>query len=151
VCGVDGSRQSCRAAVTALSLADRVGADLVLVHVLPPRPSMTLASVPVGAHPVTAAQMRQLDRLDAEGAFAAVEPQIPSARAERRIERGDAVERLSAIASELRASLLVVGSRGRGPLSGAVLGSVSAELARRGPCPVVIVPPGATLGLADQR
>jgi nucleotide-binding universal stress UspA family protein len=36
--------------------------------------------------------------------------------------------------------LLVVGSRGYGPLRGALAGSVSAELMRTAPCPVLVVP-----------
>jgi hypothetical protein len=41
------------------------------------------------------------------------------------------------------ALLIVVGSRGQGHLRQALLGSVSGELGRRAPCPVLIVPPGA--------
>jgi nucleotide-binding universal stress UspA family protein len=52
ICGVDGSEPARRAAATALRLADRLGDRLVLVHVIPPRPPMSLATVPVGAHPV---------------------------------------------------------------------------------------------------
>lgn len=44
------------------------------------------------------------------------------------------------IARERRASFLVVGNHG--PRS-SLLGSVSAEVARRAPCPVVVVPPTA--------
>jgi nucleotide-binding universal stress UspA family protein len=40
--------------------------------------------------------------------------------------------------------LIVVGSRGRGLLAGALLGSVSGALARSAPVPVVIVAPGAS-------
>ena len=41
------------------------------------------------------------------------------------------------------ASLLVVGSRGRGGFSGLLLGSVSQQAAHHSPCPIVIVPPAA--------
>jgi nucleotide-binding universal stress UspA family protein len=40
------------------------------------------------------------------------------------------------------ANLIVVGSRGRGPLASALLGSVSRALARDARCPVMIVPDG---------
>jgi nucleotide-binding universal stress UspA family protein len=43
------------------------------------------------------------------------------------------------------AVLGVVGSRGRGPLRAALLGSVSSELVEEASCPIVVVPPGAAL------
>jgi hypothetical protein len=48
--------------------------------------------------------------------------------------------RLVELAAEHDASLLVVGCHG--PRS-SLLGSVSADVSRRAPCPVVVVPPGA--------
>lgn len=42
---------------------------------------------------------------------------------------------------DIGANLLVTGSRGRGPITAAVLGSVSAELARQAQCDVLIVHP----------
>lgn len=42
------------------------------------------------------------------------------------------------------ADLLVVGTHGRGPLAGAVLGSVSAACAAHARCPVMVVPAGAS-------
>ena len=42
-------------------------------------------------------------------------------------------------ACDLRADLVIVGSRGFGPLRSMVVGSVSAEVVDRGPCPVLVV------------
>jgi nucleotide-binding universal stress UspA family protein len=66
--------------------------------------------------------------------------------AEERVELGVAATRLSEIADEAAAALIVVGSRGRGPLASALLGSVSRALAERGKCPVMIVPETASGG-----
>lgn len=45
--------------------------------------------------------------------------------------------------------LLVVGSRGYGPLRRTILGSVSGELVRTAPCPVLVVPRAASGGGPD--
>jgi nucleotide-binding universal stress UspA family protein len=42
-------------------------------------------------------------------------------------------------AAEFRAELVVIGSRGRGPLTTMLLGSVSAEVVDHAPCPVLVV------------
>ena len=56
-----------------------------------------------------------------------------------RVTLGPPAEELVAIAREEEAELLIVGSRGRGAVSSALLGSVSRTLAREAPCPVVIL------------
>lgn len=55
-------------------------------------------------------------------------------------ERGHPADRLVELATDHEACFLVVGSHG--PRS-SLLGSVSAEVSRRAPCPVVVVPPHA--------
>ena len=57
----------------------------------------------------------------------------------RRMVRGRAADSL--IAESDNASMLVVGSRGRGGFRGLLLGSVSQQIAQHGSCPVVIVRP----------
>jgi nucleotide-binding universal stress UspA family protein len=65
-------------------------------------------------------------------------------RVTRHVVVGEASKRLREIAVDEGAQFLVVGSRGRGLLKSAVLGSVSSTLAGDAPCPVVVVPPGST-------
>jgi len=62
------------------------------------------------------------------------------------VEAGDPVAGLRRRAVRDEARLIVVGSRGRGALSGALLGSVSRALAASAPAPVLVVPPKARLG-----
>ena len=49
------------------------------------------------------------------------------------------------VAGETNAGLLVVGSRGRGKLGSAILGSVAIRLAAEARTPVVVLPPGAVV------
>ena len=66
--------------------------------------------------------------------------------ADERVELGIAVNRLTEIADDVEAALIVVGTRGRGRLAAALLGSVSQALAHQAPCPVMIVPDTAPAG-----
>jgi nucleotide-binding universal stress UspA family protein len=74
---------------------------------------------------------------------------LPAAlRAEPRFRTGIAAEVLLS-ECELGVDLLVVGSRGRGPLKGALLGSVSGTVLERCASPVLVVP--RPLGVRDAR
>jgi nucleotide-binding universal stress UspA family protein len=64
-----------------------------------------------------------------------------SRHAEMVIEHGHPADRLVALAQQRQASFLVLGNHG--PRS-SLLGSISADVARRASCPVVVVPAGAT-------
>jgi nucleotide-binding universal stress UspA family protein len=55
------------------------------------------------------------------------------------VEEGLAARSLMAIASSLGASMLVVGARGHGEMTGMLIGSVSENVATHARCPVVIV------------
>ena len=61
--------------------------------------------------------------------------------AEATLITGDPVEALVDVA-EAPGTLLVVGSRGYGPLRRVLLGSVSTQLVRSAPCPLIVTPRG---------
>jgi nucleotide-binding universal stress UspA family protein len=56
-------------------------------------------------------------------------------------EDGFPDEEIVVLASRLGAGLIVVGSRGRGPLRKALMGSVSNSVVRHAHCPVTVVRP----------
>jgi nucleotide-binding universal stress UspA family protein len=62
------------------------------------------------------------------------------------VEQGHPADRLVELARDGAASFVVVGNQG--PRS-SLLGSISADVARRAPCPVVVVPPAATATAAS--
>ena len=72
-------------------------------------------------------------------AVAALDPDID---ASEKLLEGDARELLARESGEL--DLLVVGSRGYGPLRAVLLGSVSSALVRSAQSPLVVVPRAAT-------
>jgi universal stress protein A len=55
------------------------------------------------------------------------------------IWEGDPVESIIDVARSERAELIVVGSHGRGTVARALIGSVSDQVVRRAPCPVLVV------------
>jgi nucleotide-binding universal stress UspA family protein len=59
--------------------------------------------------------------------------------AEQRVLSGGPGTELELLAREIGATVVVVGSRGRGGIKRALLGSVSDHLVRNAPCPVLVV------------
>lgn len=57
---------------------------------------------------------------------------------DRRVVRGRGASAILAAADELEADLVVLGSRGHGRIASMLLGSVSAEVAERAPCSVLV-------------
>ena len=63
---------------------------------------------------------------------------LADARTERRLVDGQPGPALCELADELKADAIVIGSRGRGGIKRAFLGSVSDHVARHASCPVLI-------------
>jgi nucleotide-binding universal stress UspA family protein len=67
--------------------------------------------------------------------------QLQRPDADLRVLEGDPGLAVCRLASDLDARAIVMGSRGRGIVKRAVLGSVSDHVVRNAPCPVVITGP----------
>jgi nucleotide-binding universal stress UspA family protein len=137
VCGVDDSRGAREAVRVAADLSERLGLRLLLVHVARVNRSAHARGIPDRHGESQEEEIKEAARVLRE----ITEEHGLDARAEPRLQVGDPVERLVEVAEEQGAAMVVVGSRGRGPLKSALLGSVSAGLAAGAPCPVVVVPP----------
>ena len=131
VCGVDESESAKGAARVARELSAKLRLRLVFVRVV----EDATADEKIAA---IAARLHHLADSAAE----------VDCGAHWMVDVGHPADRLVAIAEEENAALIVVGSTG--PRS-SLLGSVSADVSRRAPCPVVVVAPGAERSLANGR
>jgi nucleotide-binding universal stress UspA family protein len=133
VCGIDNSQVSDSAARVAARLARELDLKLVLVHVADDPPTF----------PYKDSRLRELQRRDAIREATAllerVAATLSGAEPETRALLGDPAEALTTVGRE-EAELVVVGSRGRGPLAAAMLGSVSTRVASAADCLVMVVP-----------
>lgn len=145
VCGVDGSAEAADAASVALRLADRLRARLTLLHVAPTRTVVPVDSLPLGVDPATYQRSVDLAFSESETAFNSLPPEVAAATTEREVRLGKPAVVLAEVAADLDADMIVVGSRGRGAWRSAALGSVSTEVTRLAPCPVMIVPQRAAV------
>ncbi len=138
----DGAAEGARALSAGLLVARAAGAPLRVVRVFTPDwpipPSML--SVPGYVRLTPAAE--QAAREELERTVAALPPDVWS---EAVFLHGDPARQL-AMESEV-ADLLVIGSRGYGPLKSVLLGGVSGPVARTAACPLLIVPHAAETSL----
>jgi nucleotide-binding universal stress UspA family protein len=66
-------------------------------------------------------------------------------QAETHLVAGDPASAICRIAEERQADMIVMGSRGHGPLAAALLGSVTSHVVQHAHCPVMVVPDPARM------
>ena len=126
VVGVDGSPLGAAAIELGIDTAARRHGRLLAVHVVRHGLSTRFGATD------TSAGLRLLGE-----ALASWRDKYPDVPIEERVLSGHAAGALVELSS--RASVVVVGARGRGGFSGLLLGSVSQALLHHGRCPVVVV------------
>jgi nucleotide-binding universal stress UspA family protein len=133
----DGSEHADRAMPLAVQVAKTDGAELHIVHVVEKLVGPRAANLDAFANE---------DELKTK-----VERQAQSIAAENGLKTSIHVvvglgnrigDRITELARDARADLIVVGTRGHGALGSFVLGSVTQRLLHVAPCPVLAVPPG---------
>lgn len=129
ICGVDDSESAKGAARVARGLSAQLGSRLVFVRVVDGGSADREISL-------AAARLRQLAECTTD----------VDCGAQWLVEVGHPADRLVAVADKEAASLIVVGSTGQ---RSSLLGSISADVSRRAPCPVVVVAPGADRSLTN--
>jgi nucleotide-binding universal stress UspA family protein len=127
----DGSEDAVLAARAAIELSNGTASELHVVHTWQSVPSARFESF-------IRAQLRQ----EAEELLAEQEKLIEAGGgkiAGAHLRRGPAVDEILNLAEELEVGLIVMGSRGMGPLKRLVMGSVSEGVVHHARCPVLVL------------
>jgi len=141
---VDGDAEGWRALSGAASLARRIGRPLDLVTVRPPDHYLLGGLL----SPYDRNEYRKFHRREAEQVLTEAERRVPDGVESKRVLlEGDPADTLAEASGEF--DLLVVGSRGHGPVTGVMLGSVSAKLMISARAPVMVLARGVGHRLAD--
>ena len=137
LCPTDFSIFSARALRHAIALAQRFDARLHVVHVLPPLYPTSGASFYFPAPILAGPELRQGVEDEMRRFVApADEARVPL---ETQVRDGQPWREIEAVAGELPADLVVMGTHGTGGFERFLLGSVTEKVLRRLPCPVLTV------------
>lgn len=132
----DGSPSAQQAVELGLDLAEEQGASPIFVHVAPTTDVLPVTGFAMG--PVRVAhQVAEEDRACLSQAARLAGERGLSARTE--LLTGDAPREIARYADTIDADLIVIGSRGHGTISSAILGSVSLGVLHHAKRPVLIV------------
>lgn len=139
----DGSEHSTSALVAGLDLLGRDGPFIVVTVMDEPDPMLVTGTGFAGGV-MTPEELDAITAAATEGSrdvLTVTTDALGLTGVETRILRGDAATAICALADELSARAIVLGSRGRGGFKRAVLGSVSDHVLRHAPCPVLVTGP----------
>ncbi len=144
-CGYDASLSAAHALETAHRLAVATGARLRVIRVFKPLAFDTPPdSVLMGGMASYNDTLHERATRELESAIATIDAE-PGVEAEFTV--GDPGQLLAEASEQL--DLLVVGSRGYGPMHAVMVGGVAGRLMREAGCPVIVVPRGAGHTEAD--
>jgi len=136
VIATDGSPTAVEAVDVGIELAAEQGAEVAFVHVLPADDYLVAGRLaPVLPKP------HNVEMDESETALRDAADKAEAAGVQYTLERisGDTVDEIVAVADSAEADLIVIGSRGRGPVTSALLGSVSKGVLGESRRPVLVV------------
>jgi nucleotide-binding universal stress UspA family protein len=131
----DGTPEAHLALMAGAKLASRLDCSVRLIAAVP--------HVQAGSRITgTVSGYRQVLEEDLMGRLEAARSELPAGvQSEVVVEHGDPAKVIAAHGVEL--DLLVIGSRGYGPVRSVLLGGVSGDVMKLSPCPVLVTPRGA--------
>jgi nucleotide-binding universal stress UspA family protein len=142
---VDGSEAAEHAVRDGFGLLAPVQRTVVVIVVEASDPTLVTGTGMAGGV-ISAEEYEELDREAAQDGWDTAEhaaKELGVRDPEIHVLRGAPGESLCSLARALNARAIVMGSRGRGSIKRAFLGSVSDHVVRNAPCPVVITGPAS--------
>jgi nucleotide-binding universal stress UspA family protein len=144
----DGSEEAKLAATVAADLSGKTDSELHVVHVFgiaPVGSSYPEASYIDGVELEDPVLEENLERISEQRAREVLDAEVGKIRsvggavAQAYLREGRTAQEIVVLAEEIGAGLIVMGSRGRGGMRRALMGSVSNSVVRHAHCPVTIV------------
>jgi nucleotide-binding universal stress UspA family protein len=144
----DGSSAAELATRTAVDLGQQTNSELHLIHVLDIVPTALLypeSTDPEGVELPDPILVEDIERRAEQRGREMLDAEVERAQsaggtvAQAHLMMGDAAREIVHLAEDLEAGLVVMGSRGRGGISRALLGSVSDSVVRHAHCPVLVI------------
>jgi universal stress protein A len=127
----------------AVELAEKFGAELILLHVvqdlalaMPDAVMPTPAPAPAMTQLIDAAKSGLANLVKAEN-LSRLNPRLE-------VRVGSPAGEIVLAAGELKADLVCIGTHGRGGIAHFILGSVAEKVVRQAPCPVLTIRPTPT-------
>ncbi len=132
----DASEYSRRALETALDLARKFNAEIELLFVMLPPEAYWGPDVP-RSFEVPTLEIERAGVLRLEAAVEGID--VGNVPLKKKKTQGHTATMIIEEVKNENIDLVVMGSRGHGPIAGSVLGSVSQRVLQRAECPVLIV------------
>ena len=141
----DGSQEAELAGRTAADVAEKTGSELHVVHVF------GIAPVGPPVYPEAtdlqgeALEVEAEERISEQQARERLEAEVEKIRsaggdvAQAHLREGRVAPEIVALAEDIGAGLIVIGSRGRGGIRRALMGSASDMVVRHAHCPVLVI------------
>jgi nucleotide-binding universal stress UspA family protein len=155
----DGSADADLAATTSLGLAESTGSELHVVYVGPnvsERFELSGESLYGPQIVIDKPGPEERSRLEEEAREVLAQQgkrieALGGVRAQSHLRMGKPDAEIVSLAEELDAGLIVIGSRGRGAIRRALMGSVSDSVVRHAHCPVMVMRKGQGVPFPERR
>ena len=137
--GTDGSEPAKLAVDWAVDMADDKGAELILLAVIPPLPTLVSEDLSLEYYPRLDEDMEKYYGKMLNDSIKEIKGSHPKLKVSHLLKRGQPGQEIVEAAKQTNADLIVVGNRGTGGILTWMLGSTSRHVVDACTVPVVVV------------